>query len=305
MTFVAIDFETANPCFASVCQIGVVAFNDACHVDKWQTLINPQDYFAPTNIRVHGIEPDHVKDSPTFPDVYDKLKALLTGQIVVHHSHFDRAVFYQVRRKHGLADVECRWLDTTEVLREVWPEFSERGYNLPNVARQLGIEFRHHSADEDARATGEILLKAIQHSGTPLTDWLTRIWEPMTYPDMMPYSENGEPRRSRTSYRHADCKRTGNPNGPLAGETLVFTGELSMPRERAADLAAEAGCNVGQSVTKKTTLLVVGDQDIRVLAGHVKSSKHRKAEALIEEGQSIRILGESDFLFLIGKQAEA
>ena len=42
-------------------------------------------------------------------------------------------------------------------------------------------------------------------------------------------------------------------------------------------------------------MLVVGDQDIKKLAGHEKSSKHRKAEALILAGQSIRILRETDF----------
>ncbi len=90
-------------------------------------------------------------------------------------------------------------------------------------------------------------------------------------------------------------KREGNPEGPLYGEVLVFTGALSMPRSQAADLAAAIGCQVAPGVTKKTTMLVVGDQDIKRLAGHEKSSKHRKAEELIEKGISIRILKESDF----------
>ena len=56
-------------------------------------------------------------------------------------------------------------------------------------------------------------------------------------------------------------------------------------------------------VTRDTTILVVGDQDIRVLAGHDKSSKHRKAEKLIREGYSIRIIGESDFLLTIERHS--
>jgi DNA polymerase-3 subunit epsilon len=40
---------------------------------------------------------------------------------------------------------------------------------------------------------------------------------------------------------------------------------------------------------------VVGDQDVTRLAGHSKSSKHRKAEELIAKGVPIRILRESDF----------
>jgi DNA polymerase-3 subunit epsilon len=92
-----------------------------------------------------------------------------------------------------------------------------------------------------------------------------------------------------------------NPEGPLYGEVLVFTGALSMVRHDAAVIAANAGCQVDDSVTKHTTLLVVGDQDIRRLAGHEKSLKHRKAEELIKKGQHIRIVGESDFKSIIGQ----
>ena len=75
----------------------------------------------------------------------------------------------------------------------------------------------------------------------------------------------------------------------------MFTGALEICRCEAAIMAAQIGCQVDSRVTQKTTILVVGDQDIKRLAGHEKSSKHRKAEYLISKGQSIRILRESDF----------
>jgi DNA polymerase-3 subunit epsilon len=84
---------------------------------------------------------------------------------------------------------------------------------------------------------------------------------------------------------------------------VVFTGSLAIPRREAADLAARAGCDVGSSVTKKTTLLVVGDQDVSKLAGKTKSSKHLKAEELNSQGCSIRILRESDFQSIVLAQA--
>ena len=80
---------------------------------------------------------------------------------------------------------------------------------------------------------------------------------------------------------------------------MVFTGALELPRGEAADLAAAAGCTVEKSVTQRTTLLVVGDQDIRRLGRQEKGSKHRKAEARIAKGQSIRILRESDFRMMV------
>lgn len=64
-------------------------------------------------------------------------------------------------------------------------------------------------------------------------------------------------------------------------------------------MAARLGFSVGGGVTKETTILVVGNQDVKKLVGHEKSSKHRKAEELIREGQAIRILREADFQELV------
>lgn len=97
----------------------------------------------------------------------------------------------------------------------------------------------------------------------------------------------------------ASIKREGNPDGPLAGEVIVFTGALEISRREAADLAASVGCAVAASVTKNTTILVVGDLDVRMLAGNSKSSKHRKAEELVASGLPLRIIRETDFKELV------
>jgi DNA polymerase-3 subunit epsilon len=76
---------------------------------------------------------------------------------------------------------------------------------------------------------------------------------------------------------------------------IVFTGKLDISREVAAQLASSAGCEVADTVNQRTTILVVGDQDLRATRGQEKSSKHRKAEALIVKGSAIKIVGESDF----------
>jgi DNA polymerase-3 subunit epsilon len=186
-----------------------------------------------------------------------------------------------VVEKYGLEQIECIWLDTARVVRRAWPEFSQRGYGLGNVAGKLGIEFVHHNAQEDARAAGEILLHAIKVTGLTVQDWLARVKRPINLGQL------------------SSIAVEGNPEGPLFGEVIVFTGALTIPRREAAELAAVAGCQVTASVSKTTTLLIAGDQDIRKLAGHEKSSKHRKAEEMIAAGQHIRILGESDFRRLI------
>jgi DNA polymerase-3 subunit epsilon len=149
------------------------------------------------------------------------------------------------------------------------------------VAAEFGIAYRQHDALEDARCAGEILLRAIAETGLSVHQWLERVRQPIDPSAALPIT------------------RSGNPDGPLYGEILVFTGTLSLSRRQAADAASLAGSEVDTNVTKHTTLLVVGDQDLRRLAGHEKSSKHRKAEELMANGQSIRILGERDFMRIV------
>jgi DNA polymerase-3 subunit epsilon len=96
----------------------------------------------------------------------------------------------------------------------------------------------------------------------------------------------------------------GNPSGPLVGEVVAFTGELSISRKEAVSMAAELGCTVTAGVTKKTTIVVVGTQNEALLAGHDKSSKHRKAEELMRKQiganeQPLKIVSESDFASLL------
>ena len=98
---------------------------------------------------------------------------------------------------------------------------------------------------------------------------------------------------------YARYSRVGAENGRLAGEVIVFTGFLSVHRGEAASLAAAAGCAVADSVTKKTTILIVGDQDLRLTKGQEKSAKHRRAEELIAQGGALRIVRESDFRIMI------
>lgn len=284
MDFISIDVETANPDLSSICQIGVVQFRGGKVAHCWETLVNPRAYFDPMNVSVHGIRKADVSDAPTFPDIATKLHRFLTKSIVCHHSPFDRTAIQAVHSRYRIALPRIQWLDTARVVRRTWHDRSRSGYGLHSVAKMLGISFTHHDAGEDARAAGEVLLHAIRKSGCSVSEWIKRSRLAITDPI------------AKTSGRRT---RSGNPEGPLCGETAVFTGMLSMTRRVAADMAAAAGCNVGNDVTAATTLLVVGDQDVARLAGKTKSAKHLKAEAKIKNGQLIRILKESDFQRLL------
>lgn len=279
MNFVVLDVETANPSLASICQVGIAVFVDGRLSDGYVSLVDPQDYFSGMNVAVHGIDEDDVENAPTFPDLHEDLARLLSGRIVVSHGAFDRNAMAQAAARFGLPPIACRWLDSARVARRTWSDCARRGYGLKALAERLGISFVHHDAYEDARAAGEVLLRAVADSGTGVEEWLSRSVQALAGP--------------------TPVTRDGNPDGLLYGECLVFTGALTVPRHRAADAAARMGCAVANSVTKKTSILVVGDQDIvRLRPNGSKSAKHLKAETMIVEGFPIRIIGESDFMAL-------
>jgi DNA polymerase-3 subunit epsilon len=287
MEFIAIDVETANADIASICSIGLVHFADGQVVAAKGILVNPQDHFDEVNIRIHGIRPEDVASAPKIEQVYPQLASMLDPSIVVHHTHFDRTAFHKLTLKHQLPDLTCRWLDSSSIARRAWPDCARKGYGLADLARKLNIQFKHHDATEDARAAGEVVVRAITATGIGLDKWLTLVSQPNRPSPSDDYNYEGH------------VARDGNPKGPLYGEVIAFTGKLSIERERAARLAAMAGCKVTDGVTKKTSLLVVGDQDARLLNGHDKSAKHRKAEKLIADGAHIKILTESDFILLL------
>ncbi|MEM9587381.1 MAG: exonuclease domain-containing protein [Planctomycetota bacterium] len=87
---------------------------------------------------------------------------------------------------------------------------------------------------------------------------------------------------------------------PLSGQRVVFTGTFTrLPRESVSEIAERLGGRCQNAVSDKTNLLVVGSTDRRTLkAGRKISTKQEAAEKLLQEGNPIRIVSESEFLQL-------
>lgn len=279
MEFVAIDVETANPDFSSICQIGIVRYTNGSLSEEWKTYVDPEDFFSPINISIHGIDESIVRGAPKLYQLANEIYYYLDNNVVISHTHFDRVSLNQAFYKYNLRYPESVWLDSARVARRTWEKFAWSGYGLVNICRELGYEFECHDALEEAKAAAIVFLAATERSGLDINGWLQRVEQPINPIQTI--------------------KREANPEGCFYGNNLVFTGALETPRREAADMAARIGCNVQTGVNKETTMIVVGNQDIRKLAGHEKSSKHRKAEELIRKGQDIRIISEKDFKELV------
>jgi DNA polymerase-3 subunit epsilon len=303
MLLVALDVETANSRRLSICQIGLVVFDDrGVELAAEKIFVDPCEPFDPFNISIHGIDAATVAGAPSIRDLSGWLAERLDGRIVASHSRFDLDATGQALARHGLELPDCLWVDTARVARRAWPGAPD-GYALDKVARRLGITLQHHDALENARTSGHVLIRAVRETDIRLADCLLDIGAISFDPaDQMTTAKRDTAKRDYVEREtRIDVRRPPGAWGPLNGETVVFSGSLGIERGIAADFAHAAGAAVDQGVTRRTTILVVGSQNPDLLAGKDKSAKQIKAEELIAKGQKLRILNEREFVGLAAR----
>lgn len=283
--FVALDVETANRHQRSICQVALVVFDDGRKIAGDVALVDPNDDFDPINVGIHGIRPEAVRGAMSFRQLHARLAPLLSGRHVLSHHTFDRIAMAQASAFHGLEPITCTWVDSCAVSRRVWPELKEAGgHGLKNLARHFEIPLRHHDALEDARAAGLVMIRAMKASGSDLPFWAS-----VSAP------------RDKAGFRgdKRDLTREGDGDGPLLGETIVFTGDFTVDKFELADMAHIAGAAVRKRVTRETTMVVIGQLVDGVVGTDGKSSNLRYAEELAAKGAAILFVVEEDFRELV------
>ena len=270
--FVVIDVENACSRVSSICQSGIVGFRNGQIMFEYETLIDPRDDFSSFNTRIHGIAAEHVLGQPCFAEVHEIVSGHLTGRVTVAHSYFDKGALAAACRVHEREVVDTTWLDSVRVAKRAWPELPSHKLNV--VSRHLGIPLKHHDALSDARTAGLIVVKAIEHTGRSLAEWLAPPTRQRAAPAPLPAA-----------------------SGPLAGERVAILGQ---PRSGLlAHRIAAGGGRVVSAVGSTTTILaVIGDEPF----GYVRyDAQFRKAEQIQRSGGAIRIMSERQ---LIGELAK-
>jgi DNA polymerase-3 subunit epsilon len=176
LNFVAIDFETANPKRASVCQIGLAKVRDG-QITKTacEMVVPPRGFtnFHPRNIQVHGLTPKSVYGAQDWTTILGRLIAF-TGDLplVGHNVAFERSVIVQATEAVGGEIPDFRYLCSQKLAQTHLPEAGPFKLNL--LAEHLGMPaFAHHGAGADAVACAALVLKIAEHTGL---DDLDRLW---------------------------------------------------------------------------------------------------------------------------------
>jgi len=293
LSFVAIDFETANFDRDSACAVGVTTVIDGQVGTTRTWFVQPPGESSFTNTYLHGIGPEHIVGAPSWSETLERLAVIADGLPLVAYSSFDKGVYNAANRVSGATDPGFVFLDALAIARRHCQLPSHR---LPLVVEHLGLPgFDHHEAGADSRACALVTIRIARDRGL---DSLEELWA------TEPKPRRPRPASSRDKVRKADLPQPSehaDPAHPLFGEVVCFSGDLeSYTRSRAQEVVASFGASLSGNVTKKTTLVVMGGFDPATLrTGATLSSKVMKAKELAAAGQSIEIVTEQTFLEIL------
>ncbi|OII36073.1 hypothetical protein BIU98_00545 [Curtobacterium sp. MMLR14_010] len=293
LSFVAIDFETANFDRASVCAVGITKVIDGVVASTTAWYVEPPTGLDFTNTYLHGIGPGDVDGAPTWPDTLDRLHAVSEGLPLVAYSPFDKGVYNAANALVEGPDPRLTFLDALAVVRH---HCNLPSHRLPLVVEHFKLpDFHHHEAGADSLACALITLRIADERGIDTVDelWAT-----------VPVRPKNGVRAGRQYQRKADLPQPAaeaDPTHPLFGEVVCFSGDLdSYTRTEAQILVASFGAVVSGNVTKKTTLVVMGGFDPATLRpGTTLSGKVQRAKDLAAGGQPIEIVTEQTFLEIV------
>lgn len=304
-SFVAFDVETATFERSSICEIGIAVVKNGEVAERKSWLVQPpRNEYDDFNTYLHGIGPNDTKDKPFFPEVWEEVLPYVTNKIVVcHNAAFDMGALRDALNLYDVAYPTFEIMCTIRVSRKTIPGFSS--YTLDSVYYNLferEME-NHHRAGDDAAACAEILLECLKRNDVTCREDIEEKFaikighiSPQSYCNQHAKKTCGFGNSVRAKDIVGDSDKI-DPDNYFYGKAVCFTGAFSFStRKELQQYIADVGGTPVDGVTKKTDILVVGQQDFRVVGDTGMSSKQRKALDLLSKGQEIEILSEKDFL---------
>ncbi len=155
-TFIAIDFETANPKRVSACAVGYARVSDNIIVETKGYLIKPVGGHAPFQSKIHGIKEEHTFDKPEFGTLFPEIKDIFNYPLV-GHSLFDKQVLNALSDYFNL-DLEFEYAGSSALAKEILPNI--KNHKLKTLVKHLKLPpFKSHDAIEDATACANVFLE--------------------------------------------------------------------------------------------------------------------------------------------------
>jgi DNA polymerase-3 subunit epsilon len=163
LSFAAIDFETANKHYTSVCSVGIVIVRDGVLTEKFYSLVRPEpEWYAYYHTRIHGLKAKDTKDAKEFSLVWQEIAPKLKGlNFVAHGALFEEGCLKALFRKYKMDYPRYKFHCTLQAARNAFGDLLPN-YKLPTVALHCGFNLTsHHNALADSEACAAIAMKVL------------------------------------------------------------------------------------------------------------------------------------------------
>ena len=162
--YIAFDVETPNQQNDRMSAIGITVVEDGEVTEHFFSLVNPEASFDYFNTQLTGISADMVRNAPTFPELWEKIRPYFdSGILAAHNAVFDLGVLKKCLGDYGIFwKTTVSYLCTVQIGRSLLPG---RGHKLNEMCDYYQIPLNHHQADSDSEACARILLHYLEQEG--------------------------------------------------------------------------------------------------------------------------------------------
>lgn len=290
--YVVVDIETTglSPQYNEIIEIAAIKYKSGEMADVFSTLVKPKYEIDEYITELTGITNEMVATAPKIEECIVEFKEFIGNEIIVGYNvNFDINFLYDNLLECCDEKLSNDFVDVMRIAKRVLSELSH--HRQKDIAEffEISVDVAHR-AEADCLICNECLKNLkneIKASGVTLEDFI------QSY--KLSYNYKG------ISAKDILTEKTEfNESHPLFGKVCVFTGVLEkMQRKEAMQLVADLGGIPGDGVTKKTNYLILGNNDYCKTIKNGKSSKQKKAEKRILEGDDLQIVPEVVFYDIV------
>lgn len=161
--FIAFDIEMPSQRKSRISAIGITVVENGIITHKAHYLINPEVKFDPYVIELIGITPEMVANEPTFPEIWEKIKDIMSsGVLVAHGAPGDMKVLCGCLKSYGIEWKEkAQYICTCRVGLDKYPDYEH--HSLDYMCEKIGFPLMHHYALSDSEGCARLMLDYINN----------------------------------------------------------------------------------------------------------------------------------------------
>ena len=171
---IAFDIEMPGQREMRLSALGITVIDKGIITDKYFYLINPETEFDPYVIKLIGITPEMVKDKPTFPEIWEKVKDVMSsGLLVAHGATGDLKALCGCMKDYGIEwKDEIEYTCTCDMGIKCYNDLG--AYSLDTLCEHIGFyDLQHHDALSDSEGCARLYLDYME-KGINEEDFLYR-----------------------------------------------------------------------------------------------------------------------------------